>query len=118
MTKLEQLAASAFERYARLTTGRPASWTYLAQDRKEAWMKEMIFFIEHISDRLKAEFKAPPRSNPNAGAYAAGYADGMATERLSITNFIEQLDTKYVEDLEYFKAVNAEKKRRSNLTSE
>jgi hypothetical protein len=42
----------------------------------------------------------------------------MATERLSIMNFIEQLDTKYIEELEQFQAVQAEKKRRSHLTSE
>ena len=118
MTKLERLAASAFERYSRLTTGKPANWTYLSQERKEAWMKEMIFFIDHISERLKTEFKAPPRSQPSGGAYAAGFNDGMATERLSIMNFIEQLDTKYIEELEQFQAVQAEKKRRSYLTSE
>lgn len=118
MTKLERLAASAFERYSRLTTGKPANWTYLSQERKEAWMKEMIFFVEHISDRLKTEFKAPPKSNPSGGAYAAGYNDGMATERLSIMNFIEKLDTDYINDLEQFKDINNEKKRRAHHKSE
>lgn len=118
MTKLERLAASAFERYSRLTTGKPANWTYLSEERKEAWMREMIFFIEHISDKLKTEFKAPPKSNPSGGAYATGFNDGLTTERLSIVNFIEQLDTQYIADLEQFKDVQSEKKRQGHLKSE
>lgn len=116
MTELESLAAQAFEKYSRLTTGKPASWTYLSEERKQAWMKEMIFFIEHISARLKTKFKAPPRSNPSGGAYAAGFNDGIATERLSIMNFIEMLDNEYVDQLEQRAGAEAEKKRRSHLT--
>lgn len=119
MTELESLAAQAFERYAKLTTGQKANWEYLSDERKEAWMKEVIFYIEHISKRLKTKFKpVPPASNANAGAYTAGYNDGIATERLSITNFIAMLDKDYVAQLEDFKSKLAEKKRRSHLTSE
>lgn len=116
MTELESLAAQAFEKYSRLTTGKPANWTYLSEERKQAWMKEMIFFIEHISDRLKTKFKAPPRSNPSGGAYAAGFNDGIATERLGIMNFIEMLDTEYKDQLDQRAGHEAEKKRRSHLT--
>ncbi len=116
MTELESLAAQAFEKYSRLTTGKPASWTYLSEERKQAWMKEMIFFIEHISDRLKTKFKAPPRSNPSGGAYATGFNDGITTERLSIMNFIEMLDTEYADQLNQRANIEAEKKRRSHLT--
>ena len=118
MKELESLAAQAFERYSLLTTGRKASWTYLSDERKEAWMMEMIFFIEHISDRLKVKFKAVAPTNAQAGAYSAWFNDGVATERFSIINFIEMLDTEYIAQLEDYKAILAEKKRRSHLTSE
>lgn len=116
MTELESLAAQAFEKYSRLTTGKPANWTYLSEERKQAWMKEMIFFIEHISDRLKTKFKVPPKINPNGGAYAAGFNDGLSTERLSIMNFIEMLDTDYKDQLDQHKSVITEQKRRNRLT--
>lgn len=115
MTELESLAAQAFERFAKLK-GQKADWTYLSEERKVAWMKEMIFFIEHISDRLKTKFKAPPRSNPNGGAYATGFNDGLTTERLSITNFIEMLDEDYKDQLDQRESVQIEKKRRNHLT--
>lgn len=116
MTELESLAAQAFDKYSRATTGFAGNWAYLSEERKQAWMKEMIFFIEHISDRLKAKFKAPPKSNPSGGAYAAGFNDGIATERLSITNFIEMLDTEYKDQFNQRTAVVAEAKRQEKLT--
>lgn len=118
MKELESLAAQAFERYTLMTSGRKANWTYLSEERKEAWMMEMIFFIEHISNRLKGKFKAVAPTNSTAGAYSAGYNDGVATERLSIMNFIDMLDTEYIAQLEEYKAQVAEKKRRNRLTSE
>ena len=116
MTELETIAAQAFEKYSRLTTGKPASWAYLSEERKEAWMKEIIFFVEHISDKLKDKFKTPPqRSNPNVGAYTAGYNDGIITERLSIVNFIDMIDTEYKNQLEQYREVKQEEKRRTHL---
>ena len=116
MTELESLAAQAFDKYSRATTGHSGNWAYLSEERKQAWMREMIFFIEHISDRLKTKFKAPPRSNPSGGAYATGFNDGIATERLSITNFIDMLDTEYKEQYDQRIQVQAELKRQEKLT--
>lgn len=115
MKELESLAALAFERYSKLTTGHRSDWKYLSEERKEAWMKEVIFYIEHISDRLKIKFKTPPRVNETGGAYAAGFNAGLTTERLSIINFIDMLDTEYKNQLQEYKDIRQEKKRRSRL---
>ena len=90
--KLERLAAEIFGRYSMATDGRRASWEHLPKERKLAWMAEVIFYVENISDQLKDRFSRPPKFDPASTSYALGYNQGIALERAEIFKFIEELD--------------------------
>lgn len=102
MTEVERLAKEAFERYVLATTGKDAFWVYLSTDRKIAWMKEVIFFMDFLASSLHKKFKPiPPQENNNV--YANGYFNGLATERASMIELIQYLKQDLKRQLEEYK---------------
>lgn len=93
MSELETMAARAFEKFA-AAIGQTANWAYLSEERKQSWMCEIIFYVDHVNSKLKEKIK-PMGTQPPGGAYAAGYNDGIAVERMAIMNLIETLGDDY-----------------------
>ena len=104
MTELEQLAKEAFDRFCVLT-GEKANWIYISEDRKIAWMKEVIFLSDFFSEKMREKFKRVPEINPQTGSFALGYNQGIAMERTATINFIEYVDNDLKEQLDQYKAV-------------
>ncbi len=101
MTELEQLAKEAFQRYVLATTGKDGYWTHLNNDRKVAWMKEVIFLMDFLATSVHKKFKeVPPAQNNNV--YAQGYYSGMATERTSMIELIQYLKNDLKKQLKEF----------------
>lgn len=113
MTELETMAARAFEKYG-LATGQPVNWSYLSEERKQAWMCEIIFYVDHVNSKLKEKIK-PMGTQAPGGAYAAGYNDGVAVERMAILNLIETLGEDYKNQFNLRLDIIAEKERQSKL---
>ncbi len=102
MTEVERLAKEAFERYVLATTGKDAYWTHLSDDRKVAWMHEVIFLMDFLATSVHKKFKeVPPQQNNNV--YATGYYTGMATERAAMIELIQYLKNDLKRQVEEFK---------------
>jgi len=114
MTELEIMAAKAFEKFGS-ATGQSVSWSYLSEERKQAWMCEIIFYVDHVTSKLKEKLKPVGQATQNMGAYAAGYNDGIAVERMALNNLLEQLGEDYKNQFNQRLEIIAEKERQSKL---
>lgn len=109
MRLLEKLTKGYFERYSKRTTNSVATWSRLSPERKEVWMKEILFMMDYIVDELKVKFKEPPQIPQNSSSLSTGYAQGVATERMETVKFIEFLEENLEADLEEFIDLNKRK---------
>ena len=91
MNKLEHLAKGAFEHYSERITGYVENWNDLSEERKKAWMLDILCITDHIIEKLVGEFKEIPTLRPNTTSYFKGYNDGMMEERITVKNFIENI---------------------------
>lgn len=114
MTELEIMAARAFEKFA-AETGQSANWAYLSEERKQAWMCEIIFYVDHVTSKLLEKLKPIGPATQNMGAYAAGYNDGIAVERMALQNLLEKISEDYKNQFNQRLEIIKEKERQSNL---
>jgi len=113
MTELEKMAAQAFEKFGK-ETGQSVSWAYISEERKQAWMCEIIFYVDHVTSKLNEKFK-PTAPSQAMGAYAAGYNDGITIERMAIQRLIESIGEEYKRQFNERLEINKEKERQNKL---
>ena len=102
MNTLEKLAKGLFERYSKRTTGQQATWSFLSPLRQAAWMNEALIVVKHVVFELKIRFKDIPEPKPNQTSFAQGFNQGVASERLSILEFLSYIIDDLDEELDDF----------------
>lgn len=111
MNNLESLAKTRFEQYSKSETGKVLNWYHLPQERKVAWMQEVLdgfeFIIKNLKDRLKLD-PVPGRMNTT---YALGRAEGINSEKMRYIQELTLLAEDLHNELDYFEECYAKQQQ-------
>jgi hypothetical protein len=104
MRTLESMAAELFIKFSIKETGKAADWKYLSDARKLEWMKEVLIMANFFLNQTLNEIKPIPNNKKTDTSYAAGFQDGVRSERTYFHTLLENRYQKLVDeyhDLEY-----------------
>ena len=103
MTQLEVLAKEMFERYAVRVAGHKSNWDYISDERKLAWMEEVLVMSDYFIENFRANLNKKPTPIRGNSGFENGHAAGVIKERQETLNFIQHLDEQLKKDLEELK---------------
>lgn len=102
MKNLEGLARELFTRFAE-NSEVSADWDYLSDERKLAWMQDVLTISNYFLGNMKSEIKPIPNIQKFSTVYEAAYNDGLRSERVAVTSLVENIHKKLLDEYEDFK---------------
>lgn len=89
MKHLEKMAAELFHSYARME-GSSADWDHLSNERKKAWIRDVMVMARYFVVQLQKEVKPMPNRNSHT-SYESGFVAGQKTERIAFQTLVEEI---------------------------
>jgi hypothetical protein len=100
MSDLHQLAQDLFYEYSR-KENKVANWQYLNDERKLAWMTEVLVVWDKLVEDLKSQIR-PANTTTQSTTYAMGYNDAVIVERRDFLAILERTNSKLKTQLQDF----------------
>jgi hypothetical protein len=89
MKQLERMASELFHSFARME-GREANWDYLSEERKKAWIRDVMVMARYFVVQLQKEVKPMPNRNAHT-SFESGFVAGQKSERLAFQQLVEEI---------------------------
>lgn len=112
MKNLETLAREVFDRFAK-NSGSKADWNYLSEERKLAWMQDVLLISEYFLNDVKSQLKPIPFNQKFSTVYETAYNEGLRSERVAFTTLVEDVHKKLLDEYEDFEYSVSRSKKNS-----
>lgn len=89
MKQLELMASELFHSFARMQ-GSSANWNYLSEERKKAWIRDVMVMARYFLVQLQKEVKPMPNRNAYT-SFESGFVAGQKSERLAFQQLVEEI---------------------------
>jgi len=96
---LENMAKEMFTKFSLQETGKHANWSYLSDERKLEWMKDVFKMADYYMTELKLQLKPIPTNMRSSTVYEGGVIDGIRAERVALSQSIDQIHIDLVNQL-------------------
>jgi hypothetical protein len=100
MSDLYELAQDLFYEYSK-KENKVANWQYLNDERKLAWMEEVVVIWDKLLVDLQSQIR-PANTSPQSTSYAMGYNEAVKAERRDFLDLLDRANNKLKEQLEQF----------------
>lgn len=100
MKDLEGIARDLFTKFHMKETGKVGNWDYLSDERKLAWMQDVMHIADFIIKEIKSEIRPLPISTSTGTAYESGFMAGLRSERIQNEKIINAIEEDLIEQLE------------------